>query len=103
MTIDEAIERELNIAHKGSDCWKHCSNTKKHCKDCMEEHEQLAEWLEELKAYREIGTVEECKESVLDIVSKSSDDFIITINKQGKIYEINLIHKVGDYFDGSRK
>ena len=43
------------------------------------------------------------KESVLDIVSKSSDDFIITINKQGKIYEINLIHKVGDYFDGGRK
>ena len=39
------------------------------------------------------------KERVLDIVSKSSDDFIITINKQGRIYEINLIHKVGDYFD----
>ena len=43
------------------------------------------------------------KESVLDIVSKSSDDFIITINKQGRIYEINLIHKVGDYFDSGRK
>lgn len=39
------------------------------------------------------------KERVLDIVSKSSDDFIITINKQGRIYEINLIHKVGDYFE----
>lgn len=43
------------------------------------------------------------KERVLDIVSKSSDDFIITINKQGRIYEINLIHKVGDYFDSSRR
>ena len=43
------------------------------------------------------------KESVLDIVSKSSDDFIITINKQGKLYEINLIHKVGDYSDSGRK
>ena len=43
------------------------------------------------------------KERVLDIVSKSSDDFIITINKQGKIYEINLIHKVGDYLDSGRK
>ena len=32
-----------------------------------EENEQVAEWLEELKAYREIGTVEECKNSVLDI------------------------------------
>ena len=55
MTIDEAIERELNIAHKGSDCWKHCSNTKKHCKDCMEEHKQIAEWLEELKELRNMA------------------------------------------------
>ena len=42
-----------------------------------EEHEQLAEWLEELKAYREIGTVEECKNSVLDIqkaYNKAIDD-----------------------------
>ena len=31
------------------------------------ELKQLAEWLEELKAYREIGTVEECRNSVLDI------------------------------------
>ena len=41
------------------------------------EHEQLAEWLEELKAYREIGTVEECKNSVLDIpkaYNKAIDD-----------------------------
>ena len=53
-SIDEAIERELNIAHKGSDCWKHCSNTKKHCKDCMAEHRQNADWLKELKELRKI-------------------------------------------------
>lgn len=28
---------------------------------CASEHEQLAEWLEELKQYRTIGTVEECR------------------------------------------
>lgn len=28
---------------------------------CAKEHEQLAEWLEELKQYRTIGTVEECR------------------------------------------
>ena len=28
---------------------------------CANEHEQLAEWLEELKQYRTIGTVEECR------------------------------------------
>ena len=44
----------------------------------IEEHEQLAEWLEELKAYREIGTVEECKGCVLEILeayNKAIDDF----------------------------
>ena len=32
-----------------------------------EDNEQVAEWLEELKAYREIGTVEECRNSILEI------------------------------------
>lgn len=31
---------------------------------CADEHEQLAEWLEELKQYRTIGTVEECRAAV---------------------------------------
>ena len=56
MTIDEAIAKYKNKA---------------------EEHEQIAEWLEELKAYRAIGTVEECKNSVLDIqkaYNKAIDD-----------------------------
>ena len=40
--------------------------------------EQIAEWLEELKQYRAIGTVEECKNSVLKILeayNKAIDDF----------------------------
>lgn len=31
---------------------------------CADEHEQLAEWLEELKQYRAIGTPEECRTAV---------------------------------------
>ena len=31
---------------------------------CAKEHEQLAEWLEELKQYRAIGTPEECRAAV---------------------------------------
>lgn len=34
------------------------------CIKCAEEHEQLAEWLEELKQYRTIGTVEECQKAM---------------------------------------
>ena len=34
------------------------------CKKCADEHEQLAEWLEELKQYEQIGTLEEVREAV---------------------------------------
>lgn len=47
--------------------------------NCAKEHEQRAEWLEELKAYREIGTVEECRNSVIDILkayNNAIDDFV---------------------------
>jgi adenine C2-methylase RlmN of 23S rRNA A2503 and tRNA A37 len=46
MTLDEAI--------------KHCEEVTeeygmiKSCKECAEEHRQLAEWLKELKMYREM-------------------------------------------------
>ena len=49
------------------------------CEKCADEHEQLVEWLEELKEYREIGTVEECRNSVLNIpkaYNKAIDDFV---------------------------
>ena len=78
-TIEEAITREREKAeiHRFNSCnidtelyaddTEAIEDAKERCIKCAEEHEQLAEWLEELKAYREIGTVEECKESVLDI------------------------------------
>ena len=70
LSIDEAIAHAREVASRKFD-------DKVHCISCAEEHEQLAEWLEELKAYREIGTVEECKNSVLDIqkaYNKAIDD-----------------------------
>ena len=86
MSIDEAIARERQLAkeqrsHIGtfySKIMGYDDEYIKKCEVCAKEHEQLAEWLEELKAYREIGTVEECKESVLDIekaYNKAIDDF----------------------------
>ena len=90
MTIDEAIAHAREIAeeqrkdnenckYKAEYGCKGCADYySKPCIECAEEHEQIVEWLEELKAYREIGTVEECKESVLDIekaYNKAIDDF----------------------------
>lgn len=46
MDLDEAISHAKEVA-KGK------------CDKCGEEHKQLAEWLEELKQYRKLGTVEE--------------------------------------------
>ena len=57
MTIDEAIVHAREVASRKFD-------DRVHCIKCAEEHEQLAEWLEELKAYRAIGTPEECRASV---------------------------------------
>ena len=90
MSIDEAIVHTREVAEKqrkdNDNCeykaeygCKECADYySKPCIECAEEHEQLAEWLEELKAYREIGTVEECRNSVLDIqkaYNKAIDDF----------------------------
>lgn len=41
MTIDEAIAHAREVANNES------------CEKCAKEHEQLAEWLEELKIYKE--------------------------------------------------
>ena len=86
LSIDEAIARERNLAEiYRNDIvpkedyhnmpWIDMANEGN--KKAAEEHEQLAEWLEELKTYKAIGTVEECKNSVLDIqkaYNKAIDD-----------------------------
>lgn len=37
------------------------------CKKCADEHEQLADWLEELKQYKQLGTLEEIRESMQEL------------------------------------
>ena len=105
LSIDEAISHAREVAEEqrelfrlcpypsqecnGADICKCLKNKHDGCIKCGEEHEQLAEWLEELKAYREIGTVEECKNSVLDIqkaYNKAIDDFIHECDKYCEFY-----------------
>ena len=84
MSIDEAITHAREVAKRNRADYKNCPADRKDiehqtCEECAKEHEQLAERLEELKAYREIGTVEECRNSVLDIqkaYNKAIDDFV---------------------------
>lgn len=48
MTLDEAIQHAREVA-SGDRC--ECANIR--CNDCWREHEQLAEWLEELRDRRQ--------------------------------------------------
>lgn len=69
MTLDEAIEQFKYDAE--------CNRVDLDL-SYAEDNEQIAEWLEELKTYKEIGTVEECRNNVLDILkayNKAIDDF----------------------------
>lgn len=50
MTIDEAIAKYKEITNTDANCPAHCNIS---CDKCVQESEQLAEWLEELKDYRD--------------------------------------------------
>ena len=55
--LEEAIEHEREVAERNRKQYKNCPSDRtdiRHqtCEECAEEHEQLAEWLEELKDYR---------------------------------------------------
>ena len=51
MTIDEAIAKYKEITNTDANCPAHCNIS---CDKCVQESEQLAEWLEELKELREL-------------------------------------------------
>ena len=57
MTLDEAILHAREVAVRNRKQYKNCPSDRtdiryQTCEECAEELEQLAEWLEELKAYR---------------------------------------------------
>ena len=61
LTLDEAIKHAKEVADMNyNDAEKFDSNDsvenymKANCMKCAEEHEQLVEWLEELKSYKEL-------------------------------------------------
>lgn len=83
MTIDEAIVHAREVAECREDM----------CEECRAEHEQLAEWLEELKAYQQLDleipqhfTKEQsmwikkyCIERNKEFYKQAVDDFAINI------------------------
>lgn len=69
MTLDEAIIHARDVAEKkyleGMLCHANPNDEELDgCIECAREHEQLAQWLEELKHYKQLGTLEEVQEAV---------------------------------------
>ena len=98
MTIDEAIvhAREVATIQRNN---KKLNDTlgpfspyyNQDCVKCAQEHDQLAEWLEELKQYRAIGTPEEClrNKDFLDFLSDkmNPNDFEIYLRLYNALEE----------------
>ena len=69
MTLDEAIIHAREVASRKFD-------DRVHCIKCAEEHEQLAEWLEELKAYRaSVFSGDMTQKMIKEEYCKAVDDF----------------------------
>lgn len=79
MTLDEAIAYERGVAEERKVLAKkfEAVDNINMCLEYAEEHEQLAEWLEELKAYRASVFSGDMTQSMLkDERNKAIDDFV---------------------------
>ena len=85
MTLDETIKHAREVAEdKRADAdWKfrHGRLNADDCISCAEEHEQLAEWLEELKSYRVSVFSGDMTQAMLkEEYCKAIDDFAEKLN-----------------------
>ena len=88
MTIDEAIAKYKEITNTDANCPAHCNIS---CDKCVQESEQLADWLEELKFLKQWKQdimdsfckydVNSFEELVANTRSKAIDDFVKEICK----------------------
>ena len=96
MTLDEAILHAREVAVRNRKQYKNCPSDRtdiRHqtCEECAEEHNQLAEWLEELKFLKQWKSdimdsfckydVSSFEELVANARNKAIDDFVKEICK----------------------
>ena len=108
LSIDEAIARTRELAKRNREQWKNCTADRRDiehqtCEQCAEEHEQLADWLEELKALRN-GLKIKC-DSLNDALEKGKkvgynkaiDECLAVLYKNaGKIISIRFYEQIFD-------
>ena len=88
MTIDEAIAKYKEITNTDAICPAHCNIP---CDKCVQESEQLALWLEELKAIKDgsipiIHGKAELELHDKEIYNKAIDDIKEKLMQNGFIY-----------------
>ena len=91
MTIDEAIAKYKEITNVDANCPAHCNIS---CDKCVQESEQLVEWLEELKFLRQWKSdvmdsfckydVSSFEELIANARNKAIDDFLKKLYKIGE-------------------
>ena len=84
MTIDEAIEKYKEITNTDANCPAHCNIS---CDKCVQESEQLAEWLEELKSLREYK--EKIEMQYLDDIDNPLEPLKLQSALQSEIFKFN--------------
>lgn len=99
MLIDEAIVHAREVTEKQKSKYENCpTRSRYNCEMCFhnpkcnvdaKEHEQLAKWLEELKAYRLFIKMCEDRKYVVhsDIFAKDCKEFIAEQLKDGRTDE----------------
>ena len=76
MTIDEAIAKYKEITNTDAVCPGHCNIP---CEKCVQESEQIAGWLEELKIYQQHEII--CNKGYNAGYNKAIDDFVKLVHK----------------------
>ena len=84
MTIDEAIAKYKEITNTDANCPAHCNIS---CDKCVQESEQLVEWLEELKALREYK--ERMEMQYLDDIDNPLEPLKLQSALQSEIFKFN--------------
>ena len=87
MTLDEAIQHAKDKAQEQRyyAYYEKKPTMYRSCISCAEEHEQLAEWLEELKEYKELE-----EQGLLKKFDCAIGDTVYRINSLNEIYECTV-------------
>ena len=93
MTIDEAIAKYKEITNVDANCPAHCNIS---CDKCVQESEQLAEWLEELKVYHQHEVI--CNKGYNAGYNKAIDDLRNELKNHYTEYNIDCVLEDNDFY-----